>query len=110
MSLDLDELRNASCARQAEWDPGTQTTLLYRAVELGGEAGEALNIIKKLERELLGIRGARSSLEALFEELADIVICADLVAQRADPTRSLADAIRRKFNKTSEANSLETRL
>lgn len=76
-------LREANIARQAEWDAGNAITLTYRANELAGEMGEACNVIKKLERERLGIRGSRATLLQLAEELADVVICADLTAMTA---------------------------
>ena len=53
----LKRLREANLAREAERDPKAVASLLYRAVELGGEAGECLNVVKKLERERLGIAG-----------------------------------------------------
>ena len=76
-------LRDANVARQAEWDAGNSITLLYRAIELAGEAGEACNLVKKLERERLGIRGSRANLAELAAELADVVICCDLIAMQA---------------------------
>lgn len=76
-------LRDANQARQREWDTGNQITLAYRGNELAGEAGEACNVIKKLERERLGIRGSRATPAQLAEELADVVICADLIAMDA---------------------------
>ncbi|WP_398473694.1 MazG-like family protein, partial [Tardiphaga sp.] len=75
-----DRSQDRKCGRQAEWDSGNQITVTYRANELAGEMGEACNIIKKLERERLGIRGSRATVEQLAEELADVVICADLIA------------------------------
>ena len=35
-------LRKANIHRQAEWDRNSQITLTYRANEMGGEVGEAL--------------------------------------------------------------------
>ncbi len=101
-------LRAANLARQAEWDAEGQITLSYRGNELAGEVGEACNIIKKLERERLGIRGSRANLAELAEELADVIICADLIAMQLgiDLDRAVAE----KFNKTSEKIGLTTRL
>lgn len=101
-------LRAANLARQAEWDPGQQISLSYRGNELGGECGEAQNVIKKLERERLGIRGSRATLDDLAQELADVVICADLIAmaEGIDLDQAVAD----KFNATSEKVGLVTRL
>jgi len=101
-------LRDANKTRQAEWDPSDQITLGFRGLELGGEVGEAQNVIKKLERERMGIRGSRDTLEHLAEELADVVICADLVAMHAGV--DLANAVQAKFNATSEKVGLKTRI
>ena len=103
-----DTLSAANKARQDEWDPNDKITLAFRGNELAGETGEACNIIKKLERERLGIRGSRATLAQLAEELADVVICADLCAMTAGI--DLQAAIRDKFNATSERYGLKTRL
>lgn len=76
----MDDLRRASARRQKEWDTGAQLTLAYRGNELAGEVGEACNVIKKLERERLGIRGSRATVNDLADELADVIICMGLVA------------------------------
>lgn len=105
----FSELRQANVDRNEEWNTGDEyTSLAFRGNELAGETGEACNHIKKLERERIGIRGSRSSPEALAEELADIIICADLIAM--DLGIDLGDAVASKFNATSEKYSLETRL
>jgi NTP pyrophosphatase (non-canonical NTP hydrolase) len=101
-------LRAANAARQREWDTDNQITLAFRGNELAGEVGEACNIIKKLERERMGIRGSRSNLSELAAELADVVIVADLIAMQAGI--DLEAAIRDKFNATSEKVGLKTRI
>lgn len=101
-------LREANAARQVLWDAGGQIDLSYRGNELAGETGEACNVIKKLERERLGIRGSRDTLAHLAEELADVVICADLIALAAGI--DLDAAVRDKFNATSAKIDLPTRL
>ena len=106
--MKLSDLRRANQTRQKEWDSGNQITPLYRATELAGELGEALNVVKKLERERLGIRGSRDTVEHLAEELADILICVDLLA--ADYDIDLSKALPAKFNATSEKVGLKTRL
>ena len=106
--MSFDRLRAANQKRQKEWDREDKITLTYRGTELGGEVGEALNIIKKLERERLGIKGSRATLEDLAEELADVIICCDLIAMATGI--DLTDAVERKFNKTSEKVGLETGL
>jgi NTP pyrophosphatase (non-canonical NTP hydrolase) len=85
--------------RQELWDKDHKITASYRGNELAGEVGEACNAIKKLERKRLGIRGSRDTVDHLAEELADVVICVDLIAMHYEV--NLGKAIRKKFNKTS---------
>ena len=106
--MTLQQLRDANITRQKEWDTGDQITPLYRATELAGELGEALNVVKKLERERLGIKGSRDTVAHLAEELADILICVDLLAAEYDI--DLSKALPAKFNATSEKIGLMTRL
>lgn len=101
-------LRAANIARQKLWDAGDQITAAYRGNELAGEVGEACNVIKKLERERMGIRGSRDTVEHLAEELSDIVICTDLIAMQYGI--DLDAAVAAKFNATSEKVSLPVRL
>lgn len=108
MTQTFNTLRAANAARQAEWDPSDKITLAYRGNEMGGECGEAQNVIKKLERERLGIPGSRATIDQLAEELADVVICADLIAMGEGIDLDLA--IANKFNQTSANVGLETRL
>lgn len=108
ISMNFEKLRAANDKRQREWDRDNQISLAYRGTELGGEVGEALNIIKKLERERLGIRGSRATVAELAEELADVIICCDLIAMATGI--DLKTAVEDKFNKTSEKVGLETRL
>ena len=107
-SLSFIDLRMADMARQKVWDPTDQITLTYRSTELAGEVGEACNVVKKLERERLGIRGSRATKEQLAEELADVIICVDLLAMECGI--DLSEAVRTKFNATSEKYGLPTRL
>ena len=104
----MKDLRKANTTRQAEWDVDNQITLAYRGNELAGEVGEACNVIKKLERERMGIRGSRDTAAHLAEELADVVICADLIAMSAGIDLNLA--VRQKFNATSQKVGLKTRM
>ena len=101
-------LRSANVARQDEWDQDGQITASYRGNELAGEVGEACNVIKKLERERLGILGSRATVGELADELADVLICADLIAMHYGI--DLEAAVARKFNATSEKVGLLTRL
>lgn len=106
--MSFDKLRAANAKRQKEWDREDKITLTYRGTELGGEVGEALNVIKKLERERLGIKGSRATLADLAEELADVIICCDLIAMATGI--DLTEAVEQKFNMTSEKVGLVTRL
>lgn len=103
------DLRAANAARQREWDPGGRLDLAYRGNEMAGEVGEACNVIKKLECERRGIPGSRATVAELAEELADVVICADLIAM-AEGIDLLGQAVPAKFNATSTKVGLATRL
>lgn len=61
-----------------------------------GEAGEAANVVKKIERGDFTLGVAR---QALADELADAVTYLDLLALRAGI--DLGDAVRHKFNEVS---------
>ena len=83
----LQGLRRANEERQKEWEGESPVlTVAFRANELAGETGEACNILKKLDRERLGLPGSCASIHALTEELADVTICCDLLAQAFDVT------------------------
>jgi len=103
----MKQLRILNTLRQKEWDPTDKIDLSYRGNELAGEVGEACNVIKKLERERYGIRGSRDTIEHLAEELADVIICVDLIA--ASMGIDLNAAVIQKFNATSEKLGLKTR-
>lgn len=104
----LADLRQCNVDRQAAWCPDQVPDLSFRGNELAGEVGEACNVIKKLERERQGWRGSRASREQLAEELADVVICADLAALTAGV--NLMAAVKAKFDATSDKVGLPHRL
>lgn len=114
--LTFGALRQASLARNARWHPGglVNWTLSEWGLAMCGEAGEAANVIKKLNRVRDGMRGNRkdethaSLIVDLGFELADTVIYADLVAAAAGI--DLARAIIEKFNATSAKNGFPERL
>jgi len=108
LGLSLNLLQEKNAERQKHWCPNEQPDLSFRGNELAGETGEACNIIKKLERERHGWRGSRSTVDALASEIADVVICASLVANAAG--FNLSKAVQNKFNETSEKQGLPTRL
>jgi NTP pyrophosphatase (non-canonical NTP hydrolase) len=106
--MDFTVLRDANVRRQQEWDRQGKIDIAYRGNELAGECGEACNIIKKIERERRGIRGSRATLRQLADELADVIICADLIALYEDI--DLWESVKRKFNETSRNNNLDTKI
>lgn len=104
----LQLLRVRNNERQVLWDPDRLTDSSFHSNELAGEVGEVCNVIKKLERERLGIRGSRDTIEHLAEEIADVVICADKLAARYGI--DLEQAVTKKFNATSEAVGFDIKL
>lgn len=107
--LTFDELRDANETRAHMWRQGREPTSLSFAMnELAGEVGEACNIAKKMERERLGMAGGVYDPQGLAMELADVVICADLVAARLEI--DLGEAVRLKFNQTSTKHGFATML
>jgi len=92
-------LRAANELRMQEWPGAEKVTPAFQGNELAGEVGEACNVIKKLERSRLGIAGSKDTIEHLAEELADVVICVDLIASTYGI--DLWSAVKSKFNGTS---------
>jgi NTP pyrophosphatase (non-canonical NTP hydrolase) len=105
---DFQTLRKANAHRQRQWDREGKIDIAYRGNELAGECGEACNIVKKIERERRGIRGSRATLAQLADELADVIICVDLIALYEGI--DLWESVRKKFNETSVNNGLDTRI
>lgn len=95
----FSNLAVANAERNKVWDADGKLDLTFAGVELAGEVGEALNVIKKLRREELGLRGSRDTVEHLAEELADVIICTSLIANKAGI--DLSAAVIAKFNATS---------
>lgn len=104
MSLSFERLRSVNVERSFvafnmrldDWSP------LEWAGAMAGEAGEASNLCKKMRR------GEKVPTEALAEELADVIIYADLLAARQGI--NLGKAVRDKFNKVSRQRGCEIRL
>lgn len=109
----LDDLRAANEARSAEWSEGEPFSLSFKGLELCGEVGELANCLKKIERERLGKRGSRTTMQHTKEELADAYICLGLGLVELElgiTPAEVRQAIRDKFNATSEKVGLKTRL
>lgn len=112
-NLTFDDLRKANAARAIEWKSNTLdfvTDLLFRSNELVGEAGEAANKVKKIARTRLGMVGGspEGGVADLAEELADVIICVDRVAELFG--LPLDAIVRAKFNKTSINHGFKARL
>jgi NTP pyrophosphatase (non-canonical NTP hydrolase) len=108
-NLSFEALANAARARDLEWNSGTERlSLTFRATELASEVGEACNVIKKLERERIGIAGSRATPQQAAEELADVIICTMNIAM--DLKIDLATAVIEKFNATSTKLGMATML
>jgi NTP pyrophosphatase (non-canonical NTP hydrolase) len=129
MTLDLDTLRRANMARQAEWPGAGAVDLAFRGLELAGEVGEledavvdmvavsaatgrVCNLAKKLVRIRRDIHGtsetAEHLLRAMQDEAADVLISLDLLCMDLGIDLSIAAAA--KFNETSIKKGLLTRL
>lgn len=106
--LTISDLQRVTRERDVQWDPDSVLNLSFRAVELAGETGELCNVVKKLERERLGLRGSRSNQQALREEIGDVLICLCLLANTADI--DLEQAVIEKFNASSDKLGLDARL
>jgi NTP pyrophosphatase (non-canonical NTP hydrolase) len=103
--LSFSDLRKANISRCSRWHPRglTEWSLSDWGVATAGEMGEALNIIKKLNRERDGITGNTATItelkQCLADEIADVAIYLDILA--ASEGIDLASAIAEKFNRTS---------
>lgn len=104
--LSFTSFRHANNIRQLEWPGYEQTDTTFKALEVCGEAGELAKAIKKMVRDERGIAGSTAGLEQVADELADVIISADLLA--AHLGIDLTKAIASKFNKTSRKYGLET--
>lgn len=104
----LKGLREASVARTKEWQKGADVPLSFYSTELAEEAGEVCGAIKRLERHRLGMVGGSDDLTNLKEEIGDVIICIERIAQLYDI--DLEECVRSKFNQTSEKYGLKTRI
>jgi NTP pyrophosphatase (non-canonical NTP hydrolase) len=106
--ISLEEFANINWHRATQWHEGTHDwSLADWATALGGECGEALNIVKKIRRIETGVppekrtAGDLTLLKAkLAQELADTYIYMDLLATAAGIR--LDRAITETFNAKSE--------
>ena len=109
----LKRLRYANIMRCREWmgEPPHRKNLAFHGLELGGEVGEAQNVMKKLDRWVQDIPGKinpSTGVPMLAEELADIIVCVDIIAAIYDI--NLEESVTDKFNKTSDKHNFATHL
>jgi len=103
--LNFEELRNANLTRcEGAFHPLASWSPTDWGCAMAGEAGEACNILKKHKR---GDAGPHFR-ENLAEEIADVVIYADLLAARCGI--NLGQAVCKKFNKVSKKKGSSIRL
>lgn len=106
--LSFDVLRYANVNRKSEKVfPSHNWTLAQWACAMAGEAGEACNIIKKMFRGDFDMR-EKDAKQALADELADVIIYADLLAHAAGI--DLGNAVIDKFNEVSNKKGAQTKL
>lgn len=110
----LDELRAANITRAARWHgPDSTWTGADWSNAMAGEMGEAANVVKKIRRGEDGCPaahdpGPRMLVAMLGDEIADVIIYADLLA--AHYGIDLSGAIRTKFNAVSVREGFPERL
>jgi len=113
--VDFARLRAANATRVQRWHGPTSEpwTGADWSNAMQGEAGEAGNVVKKLRRAETGAVNdgdpSRDELiAALADEIADIVIYLDILAAHYDI--DIPEAVRSKFNRTSERYGFPERL
>jgi len=108
MSLTFEELRRANLDRLPDF-PSGQAEVTWSpqdwACAMGGECGEALNLVKKLRRlgtfdELEKTYSVAQLIDYIGQELADTLMYLDLLAWRLGI--NLEEAVRCKFNQKSD--------
>lgn len=112
--LTFETLRAANLSRRKLWmgKMVKSWTLSDWGVAMAGEAGEACNVIKKINRVRSKIVGSEEGIPELLEDLknklADIVIYIDLLA--ASENIDLAEAIVHKYNEVSKRHNFNVRI
>lgn len=102
------DLGTACAYRNGEFRTPKDIPELFWAAELGGEAGELINIMKKLARKRMKMKGSRATVEQLKEEVADVRISLQHICNHYGI--NLDEEVVNKFNKTSENLRMRSRL
>lgn len=100
--LTFKELADKNEERCILWngEGSHESQLEFNTIELAGETGELCDAVKKYLRFKRGMVGGIEDLTPVKEELGDVVICCSLLATTLGI--DLGEAVREKFNKTSE--------
>jgi len=119
--LNFFNLRKSNLERGVEWrgtsgsplPTGKIQSVLFASNELGGETGELQNKIKKFARLIFCMPGSgnltyEEHKRGIEDELADVVICADLLAIQFGI--DLGEVVARKFNETSDKHGFESKI
>lgn len=103
--MDLNSLTSANRIRNANavaYNKCLDWTLADWSNAIAGETGEMCNLIKKIRR------GDDVDVREVGKELADIVIYADLLADKLG--LNLSDCIQQKFNEVSDRIGSEIKI
>lgn len=106
--MELDTLRIANINRNKEFAKDISFSLSFIGNELAGETGELCNLIKKMERAYLKGNSCPVTKQELIDEIADVLICLDLLAM--DLRIDISNAVVEKFNRKSDEWNLKTKL
>ena len=114
-SLSFEKLRRENVSRKVRWHgEADEWSGADWGNAMAGECGEACNVIKKLRRHETHTGTTYNTppedelIEQLAHEIADVVIYADLLADKYGI--DLGRAVREKFNRVSEAQDFPERL
>lgn len=102
----FNTLRGANRNRQTEWPGNDKADMPFRALEVAGEAGELCEAVKKYLRGQRGIKGSTATLSQVAEEMGDLLVSLDLLANEMGI--DLGKAVQAKFNATSIKYGMRT--
>lgn len=112
--MSFEKLRAANMRRSKEWHVNEEFNAMFYAVATGGECGEALNVMKKLERDRVdaksrvGVYPSSATRNDLASEMADTIIYMDLWAEAMGI--DLWPAVVKTFNAKSDEMGFTTKL
>lgn len=108
------KIANKDRAEKLYNQPIKDTLITDWVVALAGECGEFCNVIKKLRRLQTGLgkfnykegeQEVKNLLQQAKDEIGDLIIYADIIAQALDI--DLGEAVKDKFNEVSKRNNCE---